>query len=164
MRITESQLRNIVRKIITEQAAAPVASDSWIGMDDVQRFLDNDEKVINLFNDIEYVQDYDGKYLRGVSKVVDTLREKMYEDNEISNKFLAQFSPGIQSEPGTPEYDELLEQLGFIEKYDMWWDANEEKVYDYVKDYFEENYDDEPSDPTERIFGSEAGYWRYRSG
>jgi hypothetical protein len=142
MRITESQLRKVIKKIISEQAetVAPAADESWISFSDIEKLLDGD-----LNKQYWYAVNSD----ISIDDLMDLVIEKMSDDEDIKGMFFAQYG----------EDEEL-----FYEKLDEWFKVNQVDIKNYLEQQVADGYDPEPSDDTERIFGSEAGYWRYRNG
>jgi hypothetical protein len=139
MRITESQLRKIVRRIIREQAEESSA-EPWISFSDIDSLLDGD-----LNKQYWYAVNSD----ISIDDLTDMIGEKMSDDEGIKDRFFAQYGE-----------DEAL----FYEKLDEWFEVNQMAIKKYLEKQVEDGYDSESSDETERIFGSEAGYWRYRNG
>lgn len=146
MRISESKLRKIIRTIIAEQTVETPANQ-WISLDDIQRLIDEDEKVNNTF--------WDSVDSRSTSELMEILPEKLGEDQAVKDKFYSQYGAGRSEDEVEPM---------FIDGLMKWFTANERNIERFLQKSLDDAYDPVPSDDTERIFGSEAGYWRYRMG
>lgn len=156
MRITESQLRSIVKRIIRENVSiAP--DDPWISLDDVDSLLNEDYGRIRdaLVRQIK-------SYSPDPAKVLDYIHEKLFETRDAAwLKAHAHLWPGEDPTSWTDE-----KQAEYEKNVDDWMALNEQEILAAIDEKLEfmKNEDDGYTNETDEIFGSEAEYWRYRNG
>lgn len=154
MRITESQLRNIIKSLIKEQNISPVSA-SWISIEDVKKAI---TLVLedNLWDYYQYRwhrNDPRGSLQDASTWFYDDVIQKLLSFPEIEERFNLTY-------PGQ----------NFEEAFDLWIDENYKTIEGLLEDMISKNIDEIQSEeepylsPTDEIFGSEAGYWSYREG
>lgn len=159
MRISESQLRKVVRAIIREQIEtvppAPATADSWISTEDVADVIENRlmDSMLDYVSD--HLSDSDTFYMPpDASRFIEKLAEFLPEQPSIEKKFFA-MNPNATNDD-------------YVGAVDQWMNENSEEITRIIQDELQNIIDNADmhsgGNETDEIFGSEAGYWRYRNG
>lgn len=147
MKITKTQLRSIVRKIIKENMEME-SDSSWITLKNVEDLFINGQLEEQVRNEIENAASgYEER--PNPENLLDDVLSELINSDEI-------FYAWDSSTGGSGDRDEFEYSL------DGWFRNNMDDILDIISKHLV--IDTDPGDPTEAIFGSESNYWSWKNG